>query len=780
MRHRKGLGPYFNHRETSGQLLEGNIGGRGSDSGTAGGDSGNYGDDGSGSGGSSRSSDRFNSGGGGGSDPDPFETVRGAVSDIGGAASDAVDTVTSPVTDPVTDAIDFVTSGPDEASVGDPGFNDPGTVDTQPGGNNTNPTTVDPGPGAPQSTYSDVGAPDITADPTIIDNATDSGGFLAENRTDTSAVLPGEIGGVDISEDRVYNSTEDIGTAIDQRVTGAAANASVGPASTPFGRTVADAGGNLASDALAGAPRAIEGTTEFVQNAPLSQQSVVTAGSTGVDVAQATARSARQNPATFAAETALSFGAGAAGGRALGTAGRAARQSSTRIGGTRIDPNDLVNEQTLRYAEGDINDPEAQFPGAADEELYQTDPAESVRQQAGEYTPEEIEQRFDEAGVDDGTDLKKAVDTNPEGPAVGRGNTGLETREGSYESPGGFAGPELSPNFLRVGDRSPDFSLRPGLPDFGSDPTGVVVRTDVENPDADTIDEFNQELLDAEGETTARTKPAGEVNPGEAEAVIPPEAEFAPVRGGLGSRARSRLGVGSDFYTEINGQPVRIQTAADPDLVGDSGRRRFFGDGDDRGQVTAPDGRRSGDVGDPQRLSELRRRGDPGTDRPLPFAGGTSPVSSGFGSSPSSSPSPRSPAPSNPESTPLGGGSLSSGGQPSSGSDRSLSSSTPRSPTSRSGGSPSGGSPSSGSPSGGSPAGGSGVGGGSGGGTPTTPRGTSNRPRPDTPDIDGEPSEEEFDITGVGDLFDSGIASGREQLRESFGLDGDQNDRFIL
>ena len=393
---------------------------------------------------------------------------------------------------------------------------------------------------------------------------------------------------------------------------------------------MADTGGNLVGG-LADSPRAIEAAIEYGQNAPLTNEAVVTAGSTAVDVTQATARQARENPATFAAETALSFGAGAVAGRGLGAAGRASRRASTRVGGTKIDPTDLTNERTIRYAEGDITDADAQFPGAVDADLYETDPAASVRQQADEFTPEEIEERFDEAGVDDGTDLKKAVDRNPEGPALGRGNTGLETREGTYESPGGFAGPELSPNFLRLGGGRAGFSMRPGLPDFGSNPTGVIVRTDVKNPDADTLDEFNQELLDAEGETTARTKPADEVNTGEAEAVIPPEARFAPVRGGVGSQLRSRLGIGSDFYTVIDGQPVRLQPAAAPDLVSSDSRRSFFTE--DRGQVPGG-GRRGGSsvsspiVGDTRRVSDLRTRGDPGTDRPLPVLPVDSPAPS--------------------------------------------------------------------------------------------------------------------------------------------------------
>jgi hypothetical protein len=58
---------------------------------------------------------------------------------------------------------------------------------------------------------------------------------------------------------------------------------------------------------------------------------------------------------------------------------------------------------------------------------------------------------------------------------------------------------------------------------------------------------------------------------------------------------------------------------------------------------------------------------------------------------------------------------------------------------------------------------------------------TRNRGRPDLDlERDGEPSEEEYAITGLGELFDSGIASGREALEESFGLDDDPNDRFML
>lgn len=123
---RSGVGRFHpENGPTKGMLFEGNIGGRGSDSGTAGGASGNP------DGGTSRSSDRFNSGGGG-SDPDPFRTIRGAVDSGVETVRDTVDTATdtvSGVADGIGNAADFVTAGPDEPSVGSDQFRD-GLTDT--------------------------------------------------------------------------------------------------------------------------------------------------------------------------------------------------------------------------------------------------------------------------------------------------------------------------------------------------------------------------------------------------------------------------------------------------------------------------------------------------------------------------------------------------------------------------------------------------------------------------------------------------------------------------
>jgi len=367
---------------------------------------------------------------------------------------------------------------------------------------------------------------------------------------------------------------------------------------------------------LLGAGRFVEGSGEFVTNAALAGlgrttvtpdgrvETDVSAGAfdqassnaaerraaeqlneTGATLGQLrtdTASAARNQPVqTFgsAAFEVGAIGAEVAGpvlaGRALGKAGRAASDRVRTVGGTRIDATDVASEDVIRYTEtdGDVGE---RFPSADDAELYQTDPAEAVREQADANTPDEIETFYDEQGVAEGTTLKKAFDTEPDGGQVGRGETGFtsapaETADDfEYETPGSFFGPELSPNFLRVGDR--EYSLRPGLPDFGSRPTAVVARTDVENPDARNLAAFNEEMIAREGETTAYTKPAGDVAPGEIEAVVPPGGEFVPVRsGGRARGAARRAGIGSDFYTEVGGRRVPLRTVAPEDRVGRSG-----------------------------------------------------------------------------------------------------------------------------------------------------------------------------------------------------------------
>jgi hypothetical protein len=371
----------------------------------------------------------------------------------------------------------------------------------------------------------------------------------------------------------------------------------------------------------------------------------------GGEVAETTARGfqqqAQQDPAGFAGMIAGGFAASAGAGFAAGKGIRFTRQRIRTAGSKTFDieSGEIVNRQTGEFYNPDADTPEeaftstqgGRFPGAQNPSLYRRNPAQAVRQQADDCTPASVETRFQQAGATEGTVLKKAIEVEPEGPGVRRAG-GFATQAGSYESPGGFAGPELSPNFLGDVNRGSTFSLRPGTPDTGDKATGVLVRTRVDEPDATDLDEFNRELLEREGETTARTKPASEVNTGEAEAVIPPEAEFTDIGNrGIVTDVARRAGVGSDFsvrfggrripFTDrkIGGKKVPIRAVSDPDLVNSnpSNLQRLLRD--ERAQV----GGRGDTSASTRTLGEIRRPIEQPTDRPAPVfnrPGGSSPA----------------------------------------------------------------------------------------------------------------------------------------------------------
>jgi hypothetical protein len=341
-------------------------------------------------------------------------------------------------------------------------------------------------------------------------------------------------------------------------------------AATGFGESANYATVGAPSEAIRVGDTLFEGleyTGEAVEEQGLEpglEESYEAAAAVERDVIEQTAEQAQKNPARFSGAIAggavASVGTGVLGGRALGRAGRAARDRVRTAGGTKIPLEDLTTEDVDRFYRTGGESGE-RFPGAENPELYKTDPAEAVRRQAEQ--PDIVKERF---GATDGEPiLTKTLGVEPEGPGRGRAGQGFQSAPGEsleefdYETPGSFAGPDVSPNFLGVKGRDPSFSLRPGLPDLGGQPTGVFIRTDVENPRASNLNEFNQEMIERSGETSAVTKPAGEVNPGEVEAVIPPGTEFADAGGPPIRNTLRRLGVGSDFYTEVQGRRVPLR-----------------------------------------------------------------------------------------------------------------------------------------------------------------------------------------------------------------------------
>jgi len=405
--------------------------------------------------------------------------------------------------------------------------------------------------------------------------------------------------------------------------------------------------------------------------AETAETATVVAGETTAEAGKALATSARQNPAgtlgMITGGVVTGLGTGALASRGIYRVGRRFKTRTSSVGGEDIDAEELTSEEVL---EG-----EERFPSSDDPEATREDPAEQIIDQAEENTPTEIEQQFEEAGVEGDADLKKTLDQEPEGPGDKRTAQGLSTPEqGSelaeqYETTGTSAGPELSPNFLGL-DSTPDYSLRPGIPRFGNQPTAVVVRTDVENPDARTVDEFDQELrrADEAGDPTALAIRSefdnDDFDPvAEAEAQFPPGTDFVDVGSGPVRDRLRRLGIGSDFRTDIDGNRIPIRTVA-PEGEVDGGTRtlRDLLD-DDRAQAgtgTAGTSRVSRDI-------SVRRGSTPDEtpSTPIPpssaspggFNSDPSGTSSDIGQSGSGTPS----SPSDPPSSPPSGSGTGSG-----------------------------------------------------------------------------------------------------------------------
>jgi len=459
----------------------------------------------------------------------------------------------------------------------------------------------------------------------IIGSQTEGAANIRVETTDEGAKITGEegVGGpLDTEPDTGLGRTVQTGVSgLGRGAVGATVGA---PAeAVNLGNLVADAG---------------EFTATQIEEEGVEQglaESGEAAVETGQQAASQFVSAAQQNPvlvgATLVGGGVATFG----GGRALGKAIRGTKKRARTAGGTDVDASDLADEDVLEGNE--------QFPGARDEARYRTDPAGQVREQAERKTPDQIDAAFEEAGVTSGTTLKKSIPDEPAGPERGRTAQGFKSAvvpedetgidpdditeeqvvsrqdspgEFSYENPGSFVSPETSPYFLGGATERAGYSLRPGLPDTDVDRSTItLVRTEVEEPDADTQLEFAREMAEREGETTAFTKPRGskDLNPGEIEAVVPAGAEFADVGTGPVRNALRRVGIGADYRTRIGGRDVPVRLVA-PESDLDSGSRTLTGILDDEAGTLGKGTRRSRVRRD---LERPNRTGQP-VDRPLP------------------------------------------------------------------------------------------------------------------------------------------------------------------
>lgn len=354
-----------------------------------------------------------------------------------------------------------------------------------------------------------------------------------------------------------------------------------------FGEKVAGGAGGVGFGLTIGLPNvAVQGGEITGSTAEFTADQISDKGFTGGSLAAGTAGAiaARGLLSSMAEEMVrhpYRSGGSIAGGYLLGPvagrAGRAARGRVRTIGGQRIDPDEMIPEK--------VQSGEQRFPYAEDPDLYRRDPAEAVRQQAPKHTPGVVDEYFEGQGYSKGTTLTKALGDEPEGPGRGRAGQGFKSTPDetgidpgaitpkmvqsfqdspgpfAYESPGSFWSTGLSQHFLRQGAGERGYSLIPGLPSLGGKPTVVMGRTQVRQADADTDVEFAKEMAEREGDPTAYTKPPREVNPSEIEAVVPPGATYSSITTGV-RRLGERLGIGSRFYTEVQGTRVPIRLAA--------------------------------------------------------------------------------------------------------------------------------------------------------------------------------------------------------------------------
>jgi gas vesicle protein len=428
------------------------------------------------------------------------------------------------------------------------------------------------GDAAAGSTDEYVGSAEVNTD--VSDDLT-RGGFLSENRNDNSGLLPGEVGGVNLSEQGLRSTAGDIndvkksfdenepvtfmGSDAPERVLQGAAGAGVDFLNFPQHALMLETGAEVAQNA----PGEIQehGFGEVAE----------TATGVGAAVGGAMAREAESNPLEFASGTAFGFVTGAGIGKAASKAGKAADSARLRAGKQKVDMDEVTNPDTIDYYEGRNTDSENLFPGF--DSRSGEAPDETIRRQGEEYTPDEVKEELGPAAEDE-TYLTHMTNYDFDQSF----EAGVPKSRPSDPDNAMFWGPEGSPNFAGFdpgeGTSTGLFSsLKPRLPrksDFTADTNDALMsrmRVDVEpdrvgnekatRADPSGADDFNDRgelvtpgdeshFLSEEAEQgTAYVRNQNNRNLGEAETVVPGGSEFRELS--------------SDYYSELGGELVNVR-----------------------------------------------------------------------------------------------------------------------------------------------------------------------------------------------------------------------------
>lgn len=415
-------------------------------------------------------------------------------------------------------------------------------------------------------------------DPEVADDLT-GGGTLSETKGSNEGFVPGEIGGYDVSEDRLRSGAEWVdsykdrfdenpdvtvaGSDVPERVLEGAASSSVDLLNLPQHALMVEKGVEVAGNS----PGAVKEHGWDVAE---------TSAAFGAAAAGSMATEAKENPVEFTAGLGMDMVAGAGITKAAKETVKTARVARK----SEVDATDVTNKDTVDYYEGGNANPDDRFPGFRPE--GDEAPINTFRRQGEDHTPDEVKRELGEASD---TETYTTHGTNYDFDS--EFEAGIEKGRPSDPDNAMFVGPEFSPAFAGFeAGGSGLSSLRPRLPrasDFsGSDKQMIISRMDVDEVPGRVGKEAetggspmapgaeSRYLADKAEQGVAYVRNAKNRNMGEAEALVPGGSTFR------------ELDSSGQFYTQIDGEPVDIR------LFETDGRKADIDAGDGTGYPNGP------------------------------------------------------------------------------------------------------------------------------------------------------------------------------------------------